>query len=226
MGTIKLFCYSIILITVFLSSNMVAQDSHEAISFRWALVGKTTVDGEKKIINIQHDTAMMTGDAFKMLIQPITKCYLYVLLRGSRSDMTLLFPYSTRDFKNVVSTEVSYLIPRGRLWYELDSNVGHETFYFIASPERLPTLEKALEDLKVQDEQSCEQRSQQVIQQINNLRKQNRKFTSIAEKPIGIAGNVRSIGNEKEIDRIDLSQYATEVEGNGFYIRTIVIDHR
>ena len=45
-------------------------------------------------------------------------------------------------------------------------------------------------------------------------------------KPIAIAGNVRGIGDEKEVDRVDLSQFATEVEATGIYIRTISIEHR
>ncbi len=220
---------SILITAVFLllaSAFVHAQESSKAISFRWALVGKTSVHGKKTIVNIQRDTALYTGDSFKMLVQPLSQCYIYVVFNDSRGTTTLLYPYSPQDIGTQVSTEVSYTMPRGRLWYSLDSNTGRETFYIIAAGERLPALEKLLMNLKGQDEQDVRKTSQQVIQQINTYRKQNRKFISMAEKPIGIAGNVRGMGDEKEVDRVDLSQFATEVEATGLYIRTITIEHR
>jgi len=214
------------LVAIFCISLLIAQESPRPISFRWALVGKMSVNGKKAIINIQRDTVLYTGDSFKMLIQPLSHCYIYVMFQDSRGGMTLLFPYSSQEIGTSVSTDVSYTMPRGRLWYSLDSNTGRETFYIIASGERLSALEKLLVSLKKQDEQTAKKVTQEVIQQINSYRKQYRKFTSMAEKPIAIAGNVRGIGDEKEVDRVDLSQFATEVEATGLYIRTITIEHR
>ncbi len=214
------------LFAIFCISLLIAQETPRQISFRWALVGKMSVDGKKAIINIQRDTVLYTGDSFKMLIQPLSRCYIYVMFQDSRGGMTLLFPYSSQEIGTSVSTDVSYTMPRGRLWYSLDSNTGRETFYIIASGERLSALEKLLVSLKKQDEQTAKKVTQEVIQQINSYRKQYRKFTSMAEKPIAIAGNVRGIGDEKEVDRVDLSQFATEVEATGLYIRTITIEHR
>jgi hypothetical protein len=148
------------------------------------------------------------------------------MFQDSRGGMTLLFPYSSQEIGSSVSTDLSYTMPRGRLWYSLDSNTGRETFYIIASGERLTDLEKLLFTLKKQDEQTAKNVTQQVIQQINTYRKLYRKFVSMSEKPIAIAGNVRGIGDEKEVDRVDLSQFATEVEATGIYIRTISIEHR
>ncbi len=204
-----------------------AQEASKAISFRWAIVSKTTINGKKTIVNIQRDTTLYTGDSFKMLIQPLTKCYIYVIFNDSRGTMTMFYPYSSGDVGTLMSTDVSYTMPSGRLWYSLDSNTGRETFYIIAAAERLPALEKFLVNMKERrPEQDAKQLSTQVIQQINSYRKQYRKFTSLAEKPIGIAGNVRGIGDEKEVDRVDLSQFATEVEATGLYIRTISVEHK
>ncbi len=222
----KRFILFFALVMVFCFSSLVAQESSRPISFRWAVVGKTMVNGKKEIINIQRDTTLYTGDSFKMLVQPLSRCHVYVMFSDSRGGMTLLFPYSSQEIGTSVSTDVSYTMPRGRLWYSLDSNTGRETFYIVASGERLNALEKLLVGLKQQDEQTAKQVTQQVIQQINSYRKQYRKFTSLAEKPIAIAGNVRGIGDEKEVDRVDLSQFATEVEATGLYIRTITIEHR
>jgi hypothetical protein len=214
------------LTTLFCVSLLIAQESSRPISFRWALIGKTLIGEKKTIINIQRDTTLYTGDSFKMLVQPLSQSYVYVLFQDSRGAMTLLFPYSSQEIGTAVSTDTSYSMPRGRLWYSLDSNTGRETFYIIASGDRLYALEKLIVGLKKQDEQTAKKITQQVIQQINSYRKQYRKFTSMAEKPIAIAGNVRGIGDEKEVDRVDLSQYATEVEATGIYIRTITIEHR
>jgi hypothetical protein len=212
--------------TLFFASLLVAQETLRPITFRWALVGKTSMVGKKSIINVQCDTVLYTGDSFKMLIQPLSKCYVYVMFQDSRGGMTLLFPYSSQEIGSSVSTDVSYTMPRGRLWYSLDSNTGRETFYIIASGERLTDLERLLHGLKKPDEQAAKNVTQQVIQQINTYRKLYRKFVSMSEKPIAIAGNVRGIGDEKEVDRVDLSQFATEVEATGIYIRTISIEHR
>jgi len=215
-----------LLVVLFSAVLCFAQETPRPISFRWAVVGKTSMNGKKAIINVQRDTTLYTGDSFKMLIQPLSKCYVYVMFQDSRGGMTLLFPYSSNEIGSSVSTDVSYTMPRGRLWYSLDSNTGRETFYIIASGERLAELEKLLLNLKKQDEQTAKNVTQQVIQQINTYRKLYRKFVSISEKPIAIAGNVRGIGDEKEVDRVDLSQFATEVEATGIYIRTISIEPR
>lgn len=210
------------LVTLFCCALLAAQEPSRPISFRWAVVGKTMIDGKKTIVNIQRDTTLYTGDSFKMLVQPLSQCHVYVIFQDSRGGMTLLFPYSSQEIGTTVSTDVSYTMPPGRLWYSLDSNTGREIFYIVASNERLYALEKLLVGLKKQDEQT----TGRVIQQINSYRKQYRKFTSTAEKPIAIAGNVRGIGDEKEVDRVDLSQFATEVEATALYIRTITIEHR
>lgn len=63
--------------------------------------------------------------------------------------------------------------------------------------------------------------AQQVIAEIRDVRRRFRNFTTLAERPIAIGGNVR--GREQ---RLDVASIATEISATNFYGKTFTIDHQ
>jgi hypothetical protein len=66
-----------------------------------------------------------------------------------------------------------------------------------------------------------------IVNEIRDIKKRFRTFATLAERPVGIAGNVRG---EKQPsanpDRIDIATLATEISANNFFGKTITIDHK
>ncbi|MBW1911459.1 MAG: hypothetical protein JRJ11_18280 [Deltaproteobacteria bacterium] len=65
-----------------------------------------------------------------------------------------------------------------------------------------------------------------VLSEIRKIRKRYRKFTTSAERPVPIGGNVRGIGKDKKSSPPDIDPIAEEVSTTNFYSRTFTIDHR
>ncbi len=200
----------------------VEQAGTDSIAFRWALVAQAAGKEKKKIASIQHDTTLYTGDRVKLYVRLTSPAYVYIFLYNSKHELKLLFPYTFGQFTTDYQLEKNYFIPRGREWFNLDKNTGEETFYLLASRNRLPEIENLYARYtKAEDKQSA---ADELLTEINNLKKQTRKFATLAEKPVAIAGNVR--GEESYTDRTDISQLATQIEALRFYSKTITIDHK
>ncbi len=199
-----------------------SQAGTDSIAFRWAFVAQAGGKEKKKISVVHHDTTLFTGDHLKLFVRLDRPAYIYIFLYNSKQELKLLFPYTFEQFTKDYATDKNYFIPKGREWFNLDKNTGEETFYLLASRNRLPEIENLyMHYNKAEDKQSA---ADQLLTEISNLKKQTRKFATLAEKPVAIAGNVR--GEEAYTDRTDISQMATEIEALGFYSKTITVDHR
>jgi hypothetical protein len=65
-----------------------------------------------------------------------------------------------------------------------------------------------------------------ILAEVRNVRKSFKTFTTLAERPISIGGNVRGLGKEPTGGLPDVSQIATEISANNFYGKTFTIDHK
>jgi len=220
-----------VLLNAFLGTAafMVAQDAPPAenVQYKWAFVARGGEAGKHHIGVVAKDTSMVTGDEFKLFVNCAKPSYVYVVHKSSRNEVTLLFPYDLGMFEKDVKLDKNYYIPKGREWFKLDKSTGTETFYILASSERLTDLEK---DLQLFFNASAEKKSDAaalVVSEIKDIKKRFRTFSTLAERPISIAGNVR--GEETKAidpDRIDVATLATEVSANNFFTKTITIDHK
>ena len=211
------------------SALVVAQDAvpAENVQYKWAFVARGGEAGKHHIGVVTKDTSMVTGDEFKLFVNCTMQSYVYVVHKSSRNEVTLLFPYSLEMFDKDFKLDKNYYIPKGREWFALDKNTGTETFYILASSERLTDLEKDLQlFFKAPDEKRSDAAAL-VVNEIKDIKKKFRTFSTLAERPISIAGNVR--GQEPKAidpDRIDVASVATEVSANNFFSKTITIDHK
>ncbi len=136
--------YSVLLLAIFLfllfstRGDVIAeQKGEDAVSFRWAFGAMVGQKGDRRLVAITRDTVLKTGDRLKLLLQLKNRCFVYLFYRTVEDDIFLLFPYTLQQFDTDYKTEKKYYIPKGGTWFELDRNVGLETFYLLASAKRL-----------------------------------------------------------------------------------------
>lgn len=207
-----------------LSPEAFIQQETENVGFKWsfgAIVGK-----ERKFVSVTKDTVLRSGDEVKMLVELTKDCFVYVIHSGSMGEIAMRFPYSLKQFNTDYKTGKNYFIPAGRAWDELDKNVGRETFYILAASERLVELEALLGNYMAADASKKPPIAEQIVAEIRSVKKRFKTFTTLAEKPITIGGNVRSLEKAEEAKRPDVSTIATQISASNFYSKTFTIDHK
>ncbi len=221
----------VVLLNAFLGTSafVVAQDapSVENVQYKWAFVARGGEAGKHHIGVVTKDTSMVTGDEFKLFVNCAKPSYVYVVHKSSHNEVTLLFPYDLGMFEKDIKLDKNYYIPKGREWFKLDKSTGTETFYILASSERLIDLEKDIQSFFSASAEKKSDAAALVVSEIKDIKKRFRTFSTLAERPISIAGNVR--GEEAKTidpDRIDVATLATEVSANNFFTKTITIDHK
>lgn len=204
----------------------VAEQEDENVSFKWGFAALTGTGKDRKYIPINQDTVLKTGDEIKMVIELKKPCFVYLVYQNSIGDISMLFPYDANQFTADYKTAKNYYIPRGRTWFRLDSNTGRETFYLLASAQRLSDLESLLGKYKEASGSRKSDLTKEIISEIRNVRKRFRTFTTYAERPISIGGNVRGVTGQTETERFDVATIAQEISANNFYGKTYTIDHQ
>ena len=82
-------------------------------------------------------------DDYRLSIEPLEACYLYVFQRDSSGKTARLFPDPKRTprLSNPVSGHQTHVLPAQDAWYYLDQTPGHETLSIVPSREARPDLE-------------------------------------------------------------------------------------
>ncbi|MFA6469451.1 MAG: DUF4384 domain-containing protein [Bacteroidota bacterium] len=199
-------------------------DSEENINYKWSFVAKVGPAAERKLAMVTRDTVLHSGDEFKMMVNLQKQCYVYVIHKSSSNEISVLYPTS---FEAQFELEKNYYLPKGRSWFKLDKNVGIETFYLMASKERLLDLEQKMNSYIVASKEQQKEFAAAVVTEIKDIKKKFRSFQTLCERPISIAGNVRGTKKEEiNIDKFDVATLATEISANNFYSKTITIEHK
>ncbi len=201
-----------------------SEDPEENINYRWSFVAKVGTEKNRKIAMITRDTSLRTGDEFKMMVNLQKKCHVYVVHKSSTDELSVLYPYS---FDTESELDKNYYLPKGRSWFTLDKNAGTETFYILASFERLTDLEERLIAYAQASAHQQHELGPIIVAEIKEIKKKYRTYHTLASRPISIAGNVRGTKTEPvSVDKFDVSTLATEISANNFYSKTITIEHK
>ncbi len=223
------FTFSFFIVTIFVfivvvqncQSSEKAEDHAQNISFNWSIV-HTDKKGQKKVLNIKKDISLSSGDLLKIFIQPIKNVYVYLYLLDSEDNLTLIFPHKIEDLDNNYVLGQEYNIPEGDSWFSLDESRGTETFYLLASSERLRTLEALTKEYVNSSENAKEAVKTKILAEIKNTLRHFSPLASLfSEKPISIAGTFRSSKEEK-----NLADSAIQIKAKNFYSKTIRIEHK
>lgn len=188
-----------------------------SVSFRWAFGALVHTEQEPKLLPITQDTTLKTGDQLKMFVELTTPCFVYVIYYGPQAEVRWLFPYQKQQFDTDYQPRKRYDIPQGETWLRLDHQVGQETFYLLASSERLVGLETLLGTYADAAQDAQAQIATQIVAEIREVKQRRRQLSTPAERPAPIAGNVRGP---------DIGTLAVEISAQHFYSKTFTIEHR
>jgi hypothetical protein len=197
----------------------------ENIAFKWAF--GALAGANKKFVPITRDTVLKTGDEMKMYVELTKDCFVYLIYQSSKGEIDVIFPNDGfKQFTSDYKTGKPYFVPKGRDWFKLDKNTGRETFYLLGSSERLIELEALIGNYLSADNAKKPELATGIINEIRSVRKRYKSFTTLAEKPITIGGNVRGMGETVEVRRPDVTTIASQISANNFYSKIITIDHQ
>jgi len=196
------------------------------VCFRWAFGAIVGPKNNLKFVSITRDMTLKTGDQFKMLLELQKKCFVYVIYNSTQGEVYMLFPYHLQQFTTNYSTAKKYYMPQGDMWFELDENIGRETFYLLASVQRLIELEALFGKYISAGTVRKQELKNQILTEIRKIKRKHRKFTTIPERPVPIGGSVRGITKEEKAHLPDIATIAVEISANNFYSRTFTIDHQ
>jgi hypothetical protein len=150
----------------------------------------------------------------------------YLVQQDSKGGIALLFPYKIQQFQTDYAVDKNYFVPKGRTWNAFDKNTGKEVFFLIASTDRLLDLEVKLGNYFSADGSKKQSLADDIVSEIRSVRKRYSTFSTIAEKPVTIGGNIRGTEKVEVARRPDVAAIATTISAKNFYSKTITIDHQ
>lgn len=222
----RAFVLCVVLICLVATGGMVLAQEKDNIGFEWGFGALSGSAKDPQLASIVRDTALKSGDQVKMIVKLTKECFVYLIHEASDGDIALRFPYDLEQFTTDYKVGKNYYIPKGRQWFQLDEKVGRESFYLLASPTRLTDLEGLWKKYQSAPASGKAAIGQDILSEIRSVRKRFKTFTTTAERPISIAGNVRGVETPGAGRRPDVATITTEIIANNFYGKTITIDHR
>jgi hypothetical protein len=207
-------------------TGVAAAQEKDNIGFEWGFGALSGSVKDAKLVSVTRDTLLKSGDQVKMIVKLTTQCFVYLLHETPDGEIVLRFPYDLDQFSADYKVGKNYYIPKGRPWFELDEKIGKETFYLLASPTRLTDLEGLLKKYQSSPMSGKSAAAKDIVSEIRNVRKRFKTFTTTAERPISIGGNVRGLENPNAGRRPDVANITTEILANNFYGKTITVEHK
>ena len=203
------------------------QQVKEDVTFHWAFGALVGPDHDRRLISIDRDTVLKTGDQLKMFLELKKNCFVYLFYHSSQGKIHLLFP-PNNQFATDNVVDKKYYIPQGNLWFELDEHTGSEAFYLIASAERLYKLEALYQNyITLTHAEDLKEFAQNILTEIKKTKGQFQKLTAAAERPLRLGGNLRGgINKAVKSSYPSITEIAVEISVTNFYGRTFTIDHR
>ena len=190
-----------------------AQASDENnVSFVLAFEALVAEGNVTKQVPIREDMKLKTGDQLKMFVELRKLCFVYVIHHGARCEIQRLFPYDIQQFTTDYQTSKIYEIPPNDALFRINEQAGLETFYLVASAQRLADLEQLLATYAAAQPAEQPVAATNVLAELRNLLKQHRASMKPG-RPVPIAGNMR-----KGVEGVEIS-------APQFYIETFTIEH-
>jgi hypothetical protein len=190
-----------------------AQASDEdKVGFVWAFEALVAEGNVTKQMPIKEDMKLKTGDQLKMFVELRKPCFVYVIHHGAGGEIQRLFPYDIQQFTTDYQTSKIYEIPPNDGWFRINEQAGLETFYLVASAQRLTDLEHLLATYAAAQPAEQPLAATHLLAELRNLLKQHRASMKPG-RPVPIAGNMR-----KGIEGV-------EITAPQLYIETFTIEH-
>jgi hypothetical protein len=221
------FAAGVVILVLGLSAGAYAQSrpGKNELNFLYAFGAQTGAPAGGKIIPVQNETTLRSGDRLKLFVEPKAELYFYLVHLSSQGDLTPLFPVDATPARIAPGSQV--FLPEGSQWFELDAHPGFEKFFMLVSAERLGRLEELCgRHVTLKDKPEAQSSADAIQNEIKRLRQQHQQLSAPAEKPVRIGGSVRGQPPSSAPVTPDVTPLAVEVTAPGFYSRTFSIDHR
>jgi hypothetical protein len=179
-----------------------------------------------KVEPVMAKMVLSSGDKLKMMIQLRQKCFVYLIHWDSRGNFAMLFPYSLKQFDTDYQTARNYYAPKGEAWFQLDSRTGNETFYLIASDQRLLDIEYTYEKYASSEESRKQDLAAQMLSELNRITERYLASSEGAERLADNEPALRGFERATGADPTDIAALAREISFDNIYTETFVVDHR
>jgi hypothetical protein len=175
---------------------------------------------------LKRDMKMKSGVRLGMFVELKKKCFVYVIHRSTEGKIKMLFAYDLKEFDAEVQTSKPHFIPRDDNLFELDEKVGLETFFLLASAQRLRSLETLIKDYHLAEGTKKTEFAEKLLSEIRKLRWEYRTFRTFAERPPEAVGGVRLPHDTQKSTQTDLTSIAIEISAKTFYSKSFTINHQ
>jgi hypothetical protein len=194
--------------------------------FRWAFGEIRGPAGAPKVEPVAAKSVLKSGDKLKMMIELQRKCFVYVIHHNAQGDVSMIFPYTLKQFDTDYQTARKYFIPKGEAWFQLDDKTGSETFYLIASDQRLLDVEFLYDRYVAAEPSKKSEIAGQMLADINGIRDQHLASSGQAEVLAKSEERPRGFERATGADPTDITGLAREIAFTNTYTETFVIEHR
>lgn len=196
------------------------------MQFLFAFGAVTGPEGKQKVLAIQNETLLRSGDRLKLYIEPKSAVHLYLLHLSAEGEIVFLYPGEGQSAR--ILPGVAVHIPDMSSWFQLDTHTGYEKFYLLVSAQPLHRLENLYaQHTTLKEKTALQSSTDSILNEIKQLRLKHRDLSAPAEKPVRIGGSLRGQKPKDASVFPDVASLATEISApGGFYGRTFTIDHR
>jgi len=192
----------------------------------WAFGAIRASSNPPKVEPVRTKMVLSSGDKLKMMIKLKQKCFVYLIHRDSQGNFAMLFPYSLKQFDTDYQTARNYYAPKGEAWFQLDSRTGNETFYLIASDQRLLDIEYTYEKYASSEESKKQNLAGQMLSELNMITETHLASSEGVEKLADKESVLRGFERATGADPTDIVALAREISFDNIYSETFVVDHR
>lgn len=192
----------------------------------WAFGAIRASSNPLEVESVGAQMALSSGDKLKMMIQIKRRCFVYVIHKDTEGNLTLLFPYSIKQFDTDYQTSSKYYAPKGDAWFQLDDRKGREIFYLIASDQRLLDIEYTYQEYASSIPPKKQDLAEQMIAKLDGITQTHLTSPAGADTPVDARVATRGFERATGADPTDITQLARAITFDTTYSETFVIDHR
>ena len=144
--------------------------------------------GKGNLKTLTDGGVLQSGDYYKIIFTPAEKCYMYIFQLDSANKLFRLFPMQsfggvTVNNSNPVIGGNTYHIPAKHKSFELDTQIGPETIYFVATRQADIVLENQYQALQNAQQQQNTTLVQLVQNQTKQVMRAKKGLSAIKDDP-------------------------------------------
>lgn len=194
----------LLVVSYILSTSVFCNDN---IEFELSILHDNQIDTPQNIFD-KRKVILNRNDKIKISLNAKTELTAYFFYISSSKELSVL---SSNTLK---PSESTFFLPGAEQWYQFDNNNGVDRFIFIASKERIDSID----DLIKKFEKFPKKYYTQLMNEIKRQKMINSSMASDKVHAIEIGGVVR--GSSKK------TEPAVLIETNNFFTRTYRFEHK